>query len=501
MAFITDMAAKRAEISPHKTAFTDVETARSYSFAEINALAEGATAGFGAMGLVPGDRIAILCHNRVEFFIALFACQKGGFILTPLNWRQPVTELAPLLALAQPKCLLHDPIFTATATLLAAPTAIPRLSIGAAVGSADRAARFEDFGTASPVSGRRIDGAAPWYLLYTSGTTGLPKAVIQTGGMAWANALNIGQAIDLIAADVSINFLPLFHTAGVNLYTLPVFLAGGMSYVLRKFDAEAAFALLEGGSVTQFFGVPAIYQAFSQHPRIAQADLTRLRAWGCGGAPLPAPLVEFFASRGALIRNGMGMTETGPTVFLQDVGSVQSHIGSVGKAQMLVEVRVEGEGDTGQLLIRGPGVTPGYFGNPDATQQAFTADGWLKTGDVARCDSQGNYYIIDRIKDMYISGGENVYPAEVERLLYTHPAVQEVAVVGVPDARWGETGAAFIVPKPGVPLDVDSLGRWCRARIAAYKVPKHIRLVEDFPRTAAGKVRKHELGGMIHDGA
>jgi fatty-acyl-CoA synthase len=495
MATFTDMAAKRAEISPRRTAFSDVETGRDYSFGEINALAEGALAAFKAMGVERGDRIAILCLNRPEFFITLFACQKGGLILVPLNWRQPLAELAPLIAMSTPKLILHDEPFAGTAQTLAEGAGMMRVAIG----MDDPGARsFEDFGSASTTIRRAVDSDRPWYLLFTSGTTGLPKAVIQTACMGWANAINIGQAVDLVSDDVSINFLPLFHTAGINLYTLPVFLAGGRSYILRKFDADKAFELIEGGTVTQFFGVPAIYQAFSQHPRVDEVDFRRLRSLGCGGAALPAPIVRFFADRGALIRGGMGMTETGPTVFLQDKDAVLGAIGSVGKAQMLADVKLDGDGQEGELLIRGPGVTPGYYNNPEATAKAFTADGWLKTGDVARIDEAGNYYIVDRIKDMYISGGENVYPAEVERALYTHPDIIEVAVIGVPDDKWGEVGAAFIVARNPDGLDSSTLAAWCRERIAAYKVPKHFRIVADFPRTAAGKVMKHVLGGMMH---
>ena len=494
MTVITDMAAKRAELSPDRIAFADVESGRDYSFAEINRLAESAAAGLLASGLERGDRIAILCHNRVEFFILLFACQKAGFVLVPLNWRQPQAELSPLIALTRPARLVHDDAFAPLARSLAEECNLTRITIAC---DERGIARFEDFEPVRHAARHDIEDTAPWYLLFTSGTTGLPKAVIQTARMAWANMVNIGQAIDLVSSDVSINFLPLFHTAGVNLYTLPVFLAGGMSYILRKFDADQAFELIEGGTVTQFFGVPAIYQAFQQHARIENIDLRRVKAWGCGGAALPLPVIRFFAERGARIRAGFGMTETGPTVFLQDEASVETRIGSVGKPWMLADVRIAGGGISGELLIRGPGITPGYWENEEATANAFTADGWLRTGDVGRVDADGHYYIIDRIKDMFISGGENVYPAEVERALHGHPDIVDVAVIGIPDEKWGEAGAAFIVPRAGCTVDAEALAIWCRSQIAAYKVPKRFRIVEDFPRTAAGKVRKHDLGGLL----
>ncbi len=492
MTFVTDMAAKRAELAPDKNAFFDIENDVALTFAEINERAEGVLAGLAGMGVKPGDRVGIICHNSPEFFIVLFACQKGGFILTPLNWRQPAPELTPLIALTEPKCIISDKAFEPTAKSLSEMFHLPLISMGP---GGDLAA----FGRIKTNACRRIDAEAPWYLLFTSGTTGEPKAVIQTAGMAWANAVNIGQAIDLVSTDTGVNFLPLFHTAGVNLYTMPVFLNGGASYVLSKFKPEQLLELIEAGKISQFFGVPAIYQAFSQHARIDTVDLARVKGWGCGGAPLPAPLVAFFAERGALVCNGFGMTETGPTVFLQDKASVRTHIGSVGKAQVLAEVAFSGDQSSGELLIRGPGITPGYYKNPGATASAFTSDGWLKTGDIGRMDADGHVYIIDRIKDMYISGGENVYPAEVEKALYAHPDIQEVAVVGVPDERWGETGAAFIVVRKAAMVDLADLRSWCRERVAAYKVPAHFRIVEDFPRTPSGKVKKHELGRLLHE--
>jgi fatty-acyl-CoA synthase len=242
--------------------------------------------------------------------------------------------------------------------------------------------------------------------------------------------------------------------------------------------------------------VPAIYQTLSLMDGIDNVDWAAIRC-GCGGAPLPEPLIRFYADRGARVLNGFGMTETGPTVFLMDEAHSVSRIGSVGRPQMLVECRLDGVADgaqgAGEIQLRGPGITPGYYMNDTATADAFTPDGWLKTGDVGRRDAEGFVFIVDRIKDMYISGGENVYPAEVERILVQHPSVLEAAVIGVPDTKWGEVGAAFLLPRPGEDLCAETLRAWCRERLAAYKVPVSFTTVEDFPRTAAGKIRKPDL--------
>ncbi|WP_417250660.1 class I adenylate-forming enzyme family protein [Celeribacter sp.] len=485
---IPDMASKRAELSPDALAFHDSSTGRDWSFSQINDSANGVAAGLRAQGLEEGDRIAILCQNRAEFFITLFACQKTGIILCPLNWRQPVMELVQTLKTVGISLILTDADFHDTAQQTAA-------GIGARVATIEQdIAGWINKG--GPALNASVPAERPWYLLFTSGTTGLPKSVIQTARMAWANAVNIGQAIDVASTDRAVCFLPLFHTAGINLYTLPIFLNGGKSTILPKFDAKTMRDLLASGEINQFFGVPAVYQELSLMADIGEVDWSVIKC-GCGGAPLPEPLIHFFAKHGAKVLNGMGMTETGPTVFLMDTAGADQKIGSVGKPQSLVEVRLSGVPDgvegAGELQVRGPGVTPGYFANPEATQQTFTEDGWLKTGDIGRRDADGYYFIVDRIKDMYISGGENVYPAEVEQVLNAHPAILEAAVMGVPDEKWGEVGAAFVRLRPNQTLSLETLRPWCRERLAAYKVPAHVKIVTDFPRTAAGKISKPKL--------
>jgi len=497
MRTVSDFGAKRAELAPAAVAFVEYETGRRLTFAEVDGRAERGRAALAGLGVAPGERIAILCHNSATFFEVLLACGKLGAILVPLNWRQTPAELGPILADCSPRLLLHD---AATAELAAA--------LGRAGG-----ARLVSFGSyetlvANTPPAPRRDTAWPtdriWYLLYTSGTTGKPKAVIQTVGMALANYVNVQQATGLTGADTSVNFLPLFHTAGINLHTLPLFLAGGTSTILSKFEIDPLLDLIAAGRVSLFFGVPAIYQAISLSPRFAHVDLARVRHWGCGGAPLNESLIRAFLARGVRVCNGMGMTETGPTVFLMDPERAAEKIGSVGKPQLLTEVRLvdaQGRdvaaGERGEILFRGPNITPGYFNNTEATAAAIDADGWLHSGDVGRRDADGYYYVVDRIKDMYISGGENVYPAEVEAVLCSHPAVLEAAVVGVADERWGEVGHAAVRLRPGASLDADTLRAFARERLAAYKVPKHVTVVDDYPRTAAGKVQKHLLRRVL----
>lgn len=499
MQTVTDMAARRAELTPDRIALIDDETGAALTFADINDRAGRLATGLADLGLGQGDRLGILCHNRPDFFTVLFACQKGRFVLVPLNWRNPPAELGPLLDQADIRHLIIDTAFAEIAGTLAGQRDLHRIGMQAGTPADTGLDALLTTSTEAPAPAP-VPAGEPWYLLFTSGTTGLPKAVIQTPAMAWANAVNYSQAVDLISADRSLNFLPLFHTAGINLPTLPLFLAGGTSRVLRKFDPGAVLSLIGSGDITAFFGVPAIYQALALDERFAETDFSAVRSFACGGAPLPEPLIRSYADRGVLVCNGMGMTETGPTVFLNDPAHAESKIGSVGKPQILAETRiVSADGSVietpgeGELHIRGPGITPGYYNNPEATEAAFTRTGWLKTGDIAHRDEDGYYYIVDRIKDMYISGGENVYPAEVERVLVGHPDILEVAVIGVADERWGEVGEAFLIITPNKEMNPETLPNWCRERLAAYKIPKRFHIVDDMPRTAAGKVQKHEL--------
>jgi fatty-acyl-CoA synthase len=488
---LPDLIAKRAELSPDKVALEEVATGRAVTYAELDDRAARAAALMAARGVGEGDRIVLLCRNRIEFFELLFGCARLGAILVPLNWRMPPAELDALIADADPALLFHGAEDAGAVSRLAA--APPAIGLDLEY-PALRAA-------APPLRGRtRWPAAATWYLLYTSGTTGRPKGVVYVYRMALANYVNIGSCIDLRSTDRTVSFLPLFHTAGINLHALPTLIAGGRVLLLEGFDANALVGLIESRRIDTLFAVPTVYQALLDHPRFAAARLDHVRHWGCGGAPLPDRLVERYRDLGVRVCNGMGMTETGPTAFLVDPADAWERIGSVGKPQLLCSVRiVDGQGhdvedgEVGDLLFAGPGVTPGYWRNEEATRAAFTDDGWLRSGDLARRDADGFYYIAGRRKEMFISGGENVYPAEVENVLSAHPAVVDAAVLSEPDAKWGEVGRAFVQLAGGHRPDGAELSAFCRQRLAAYKIPRRFDFVDEFPRTSAGKIQKHLL--------
>ncbi|MEO1252876.1 MAG: AMP-binding protein [Pseudomonadota bacterium] len=499
MSAYPDLIAKRAELSPERRAMRDLASGDAVTYRELNARAVQCAGVLHGAGVSQGDRAAILCRNRIEFFEALFACAKLGAVLVPLNWRMPSAELSGIIENCDPRLILVGAEDRETLSRAARGRRIIDFD---AQGPQGYRARCAEASAAPPAASQREFWPASdaWYLLYTSGTTGVPKAVIQTYGMAVANYVNVRQAIGLQEKDRTLNFLPLFHTAGINLYTLPALFAGGEVSVLPGFDIEKTLPLLAEGALDVFFAVPAVYQELSLSPAFSAMDLSRIRSWGCGGAPLPDVLVEKYAERGALVCNGYGMTETGPTAYLMPEARVTEKIGSVGKAQLLTATRIVKEGggeaaagETGELQLKGPAITPGYWNAEKATKDAFTEDGWLKTGDLAYADEDGFTYIVGRSKEMYISGGENVYPAEVENVLARHPAVLEAAVKGVPDEKWGEVGRAFVLLREKENADSEELTRFARENLAAYKVPKSFVFVSEFPRTAAGKVQKHLL--------
>lgn len=494
---LVDITAKRAALTPHVVAFEDALTGRTLSYAELDDRASRAAAVLAGLGVTCGDRVAILCRNRIEFFEIMFACAKLGAILVPLNWRAPEAELAPVVEDAAPVLLVYGAEDADTALALKH-DGLQRLAFDPPPRAGEHYESALD--AAQPLrTETRWNGDDAWFLCYTSGTTGKPKAVIQTFQMSAVNAFHVNQAFGVRGGDHTLNFLPLFHTAGIQLVTLPTLMAGGTVTIMPGFDEERTFALMPKLDV--FFAVPAVYQQLTLHPAFENADLSRVRAWGCGGAPLPDVLVERYAAKGVRVCNGYGMTETGPTAFVAAPEDALAKIGSVGKPQMLLDVRIvdpQGhdvpEGESGEIWMRGAGLTPGYWNRPEETAKTFTADGWLKSGDVGRRDADGCYYVAGRIKDMYISGGENVYPAEIENVLARHPAVLEAAIIGVPDEKWGEVGQAFIQLRPeAASVSPAEVIQFCRSHLAGYKTPRHVTFVAEFPRTAAGKIKKHEL--------
>jgi fatty-acyl-CoA synthase len=324
-------------------------------------------------------------------------------------------------------------------------------------------------------------------LIYTSGTTGKPKGAVLTHANCFWTNLSLDLTTPMAEDDVVLQVLPQFHCGGWNVQPLLAWWKGARVVLERGFDAGRVLELVERKRVTTIMGVPAIYLFLAQHPRFADADLTNLRRAVVGGAPMPESLLETWAARGITVVQGYGLTEAAPNVLCLPPEDAARKLGFAGKPYPYVDVSLSPEGE---LLVRGPNVFPGYWRNEEATAATFTEDGRLRTGDVAECDDEGFYRIKGRLKEMYISGGENVYPAEVEAVLHEHPLVEDVAVVGVPDERWGEVGIAYVVASG---VDEDELLSWCSDRLARFKVPRSVQFVEGIPRNAMGKMQKQEL--------
>ncbi|WP_421998385.1 acyl-CoA synthetase [Reyranella sp.] len=490
-----DWIAHHAGRRPDHLAIHDLQTGRRLSYAALHARADRLAAALTARGIGRGDRVALLAQNGPEYFELEFACGRLGAILLPLNWRLAVPELRYILDDSTPSLLVHDRGFADAAQQLS----YPRLEID----SGDPGSEYERALAAAPPA------PAPQALthddiamvMYTSGTTGHPKGAIITHGMNFWNCVNLGIPALITPQTVQLVVLPLFHTGGLNCYANPVLHAGGTILIMRTFDPGAALDCISDPAlgITHFFAVPAPYQFMMQHPKFQGADLSRLRIAGVGGAPCALAILETWSARGVPLVQGWGMTETSPAGTMLDAADAIRKVGSAGKALMHTAIRIvddAGEdvppGGIGELLIKGPNITPGYWNKPEATARSFT-DGWLHTGDAARQDAEGFVYIVDRWKDMYISGGENVYPAEVENVLFQIPQVADAAIIGVPNQRWGEVGLAVIVRKTDAALEEGDVIRHCLGQLAKFKVPQEVVFVDVLPRNATGKVLKREL--------
>jgi fatty-acyl-CoA synthase len=337
--------------------------------------------------------------------------------------------------------------------------------------------------------------------MYTSGTTGRPKGAMLTHGNFWWNNVNGMHAIDCLADDVTLTAAPIFHIGGLNVTTLTAFQKGALVVLHRSFDPGRALAEIAASKVTTMFGVPAMFLFMAQHPAFAETDLSSVRTLVVGGAPCPLPLLKIYQARGVLMQQGYGLTETAPMVSFLAPEHALSRIGSSGKAAMFVEVKlVNLNSETiteprtpGEILVRGPNVTPGYWGLPQATALAIDKDGWFHTGDAGFFDEDGFLTISDRIKDMIITGGENVYPAEVESALMRHPAIAEVAVIGEPNEQWGENVVAIVALKPGQFVTIETLRDFAGESLARYKLPGRLEIVSALPRNATGKILKYQL--------
>ncbi|MER5308825.1 long-chain fatty acid--CoA ligase [Streptomyces sp. NPDC002773] len=488
--------ARRARKTPDRVAV--VHDTRTLTYRELHERVLRLAHALRALGVARGDRIAYLGPNHPAFLETLFAAGSLGAIFVPLNTRLAAPELAYNLTDSGSTVLVHGPEQEERARVATAEADLSR-RIALTGPDEDGALGYEEMlaGAGTEALDEPVAPEDPCMIMYTSGTTGRPKgAVLSHANITW-NSVNVLVDTDLSGDEVTLVAAPLFHTAGLNMTCLPTLLKGGRVVLLGAFDAERVLELIGHLGVTYMFGVPTMYDAMAARPRWESTDLSSLRTLNCGGAPVPARTIAAYLDRGLAFSQGYGMTEASPGVLFLDREQTSAKAGSAGVPHFFTDTRVvlpDGSearpGERGEILVHGPHVMSGYWRRPEDTEAAFADGHWLRTGDVARTDAEGYTYIVDRIKDMFVSGGENVYPAEVEDALLSHPAVAECAVIGVPDPTWGEVGRAVVVLEPGVRADEDGILGHLHGRLAKYKIPTSLVVTDALPRTASGKIIK-----------
>lgn len=497
--------------NPDRPALIDGNTGRQTTFLELDVRTTQLAAGLHERGVQAGERVAIFAINSPEMLEVVLAVAKLGAISVMINVRLTAPEV---------KYILTDSgstrLFASTALLPVAERAVEGTAVEsittlalAEEREAGDASGFDDLLSAAAAAKttsladiESVDPDSPAVLMYTSGTTGRPKgAIITHSNLFWVSIYHNAFEKGLNHYDINLASAPLFHIGALALYTIPGLYWGACSVVLESFDPVTWLDLVEEHGVTKAFAVPTMWDSIAS--TLGERRLDTLDVAITGGAPCPLPVIETLQSKGVRFTEGFGMTETTAMASTLPAEDVTAKLGSIGVPSLHVDFMIADPtgdpvptGEVGELLVRGPSVSPGYWNNPDATAEAFR-DGWFHSGDLAVVDADGYYRIVDRMKDMFISGGENVYPVEVEQVLFGHPAVAEAAVIGVPDEKWGETAVAFIVLRPEHAQSTEEVATDIRAhaeqRLARFKLPQQIEFVDGLPRTATGKIRKVEL--------
>lgn len=482
--------------SPEKIAVKDVDTGDTLTYRQLHN-SGGNIASFliRKYGLSKGDRIAVLSEYCVEYIALFAAVQKSGLILVPLNYRLSSAELGYIINEASPSLLLTGEKFS---QLITEDIKIPRLSM------AD-IHNFWDKDTETDYNSVETEEDEPVFILYTSGTTGFPKGVLYSHKMLFWNSINTSIALHINSDTKTINVMPPFHTGGWNVLLTPILHYGGLVCLCRKFDAEKVNELISTEQLTIFMAVPTMLQMMSVAPNFTKERFSTLNYIIVGGEPMPIPLIEQYDAVGVAIRQGYGMTEVGPNITSLHHSDAIAKKGSIGRPNFYVRVRIaddEGKdvrpGEIGELWLNGPMSTKGYWNQPEISAKAFSEDKlWFKTGDLVIRDENQYIYVVDRLKNMYISGGENIYPAEIERVINSIDDVAECVVIGVKDEKWGEVGKAIISMKKGTSeWAKEDLKEYCVSRLAKFKVPKYFEYIDVLPKTDSGKLDRAKLKKM-----
>ncbi|EFK08448.1 AMP-binding enzyme [delta proteobacterium NaphS2] len=491
---------KRAVLTPDSEAVVDGE--RRFTYRALNGRVNRLARALQGLGVKSGDRLSILSTNCVEYVETIMATAKLSVMLVPLNWRLTPTELAFMVNDSGARILIFHPDLSDAAVQLKDKTGLEKLLVLRFEGNGHGDAYellLKAQGNEEPIPDTHPDLDTSHIIMYTAGTTGQPKGAVLSQGASFWNAVNLTVDMGFSSADRNLAVLPMFHIGGIGLFTLPMLYMGGTVVIQKTFEPERTLELLETENITLFFGVAAIFLFLIQHPNFKREAFDKVRVVMSGGAPLPVSLVHEYADKSIILQQGFGMSEAAPSIATLEKGLAIKKAGSIGRALMHVEARVVDArmkdvptDAVGELVIRGPNLLKEYWNRPDATKEAF-AGGWFHTGDLARMDPDGDLTIVERKKDMFISGGENVYPAEVEDAIYQLPQISETAVIGIKDEKWGEVGKAVVVLKKGEMLTEDAVLTHLKERLAKYKIPKSVVFTGPLPRNAAGKVLKNVL--------
>ncbi len=486
--------------TPAKTAVKDDASGKSYSYADLYAVTNRLSRMLlNRFSIKPGDRIAVLSQNTIEYLFLYFAVQQIGAVLVPVNFRLSAREIEFILSDCSAQLLIiHEQYRALLKEMVAENVPAKQMSMN------ELPSVVNDSSLLSSPLPDVVKFDDPCMILYTSGTTGRPKGALITNKMVFWNSINTEMRLNITSNDVTLTFAPFFHTGGWHVLTTPFIHHGATIVFMNSFNADRVVELCDKEKVTVLFGVPTMMKMMSETAAFGSSTMESVRFAIVGGEPMPIPQIELWQKKGVPIRQGFGLTEVGPNCFSLPEEDAIRKKGSIGFPNFYIETKIvkdsgeaAGVNEPGELLLRSPVVTPGYWNNPKATEEAIV-DGWFHTGDIVRCDVEGYFYVVDRKKDMFISGAENVYPAEIEHFLYTHSDVAEAAVVGVPDEKWGEVGKAFIVLKKESTTAAEDFRAFCTGQLAKYKIPKYFALIGELPKGHSGKILKRALKEMHH---
>lgn len=489
----TDWIGKWAGYTPDKIAIRELDSGNTATYGSLNSIADRIALYLTQkLELNTGDRIAVLAEFSIDYFCLFAAAQKTGITLVPLNYRLTSEELNIILIKSNPRLIVIDDNMHDLASNAATYKKIPYKWLMSDL-------REFQLKKEDPIIWPEVDSETPLFIIFTSGTTGEPKGAIYTHKMAFWNSINTSLRLNITAEDHTVNCMPSFHTGGWNVLITPFLHHGASVTLLNKFDANQVLTALENSKSTLFMGVPTMLKMMADSVLFEKTNLSRLRYMIVGGEAMPIPLIEQYKTKGVLIRQGYGLTEAGPNITSLAEEFVISKKGSIGVPNFYIETKIKYEDsdnpNIGELLIKGPVVTPGYWNDTEATAKAIQ-QGWFHTGDIVERDKDGFLYIIDRIKNMYISGGENVYPLEVEKALRNNLKIAEAAIIGIPDQKWGEVGKAFVVVKKGKSITREELIAFLTEKIARYKIPKQFVFVNDLPKNDTGKIDRRALNNL-----